>query len=238
MCFSGRNWREPRFANSRYKVVEKMNINILAGGPIELLPKLERYQTDEDIWVGVDRGVFTLLSNGIKPTIAFGDFDSVTDDEMAAIEQGVDELNRFMPEKDETDMELALEWAIEQKPELIRVFGATGGRIDHFIANIQLLIKPLQRDHSMLVEIFDKKNIVFLRMPGKYSIKKIPGFKYISFLPITMEVSGITLEGFKYPLVDRQLPLGSTLCISNELINDCGHFSFSKGILMVVRSND
>ncbi|WP_102271502.1 thiamine diphosphokinase [Cytobacillus massiliigabonensis] len=215
-----------------------MNINILAGGPIELLPNLKRDQTDEDIWVGVDRGVFTLLSNGIKPAVAFGDFDSVTIEEMTLIEQSVNELNRFMPEKDETDMELALEWAIEQKPDLIRVFGATGGRIDHFIANIQLLMKPLQLDHKMQVEIHDKKNIVYLRLPGEYSIKKIPGFKYISFLPITMEVSGITLEGFKYPLVDRRLPLGSTLCISNELLCDCGHFSFSKGILMVVRSND
>ncbi|USK56972.1 thiamine diphosphokinase [Cytobacillus solani] len=215
-----------------------MNINILAGGPNELLPNLERYQTDEDIWVGVDRGVFTLLSIGMKPTIAFGDFDSVTVEEMDAIEQNVDELNRFMPEKDETDMELAMDWAIEQKPDLIRVFGATGGRVDHFIANIQLLMKPLQIDQQIQVEIIDKKNIVFLRMPGKYPVKKITGFKYISFLPITMEVNGMTLEGFKYPLVDRQIPLGSTLCISNELIHDCGHFSFSKGILMVVRSND
>lgn len=215
-----------------------MNINILAGGPNDLLPNLERYQTDNDIWVGVDRGVFTLLSYGIKPTIAFGDFDSVTTEEMIAIEQRVNELNRFMPEKDETDMELAMEWAIQQQPVLIRIFGATGGRIDHFIANIQLLMKPLQMDQHLQVEILDKKNIVFLRKPGKYLIEKNSGFKYISFLPITMEVSGITLEGFKYPLTDQHLPLGSTLCISNELLCDCGHFSFSKGILMVVRSND
>lgn len=215
-----------------------MNINILAGGPIELLPNVESYQTDKDIWVGVDKGVFTLLSKGIKPTIAFGDFDSVTVEEMIVIEQSVSKLNRFMPEKDETDMELAMEWAIEQKPAIIRIFGATGGRIDHFIANIQLLMKPLQMDQQMQVEILDKNNIVFLRMPGKYSVKKKPGYQYISFLPITMEVCGITLEGFKYPLVDQSLPLGSTLCISNELIHDCGHFSFSKGILMVVRSND
>ncbi|WP_313798716.1 thiamine diphosphokinase [Cytobacillus sp.] len=215
-----------------------MNINILAGGPIEFLPNVESFQTDKDIWVGVDRGVFTLLSKGIKPTIAFGDFDSVTVEEMVAIEQNVSKLNRFMPEKDETDMELAMKWAIEQKPAIIRIFGATGGRIDHFIANIQLLMKPLQMDQQMQVEILDKNNMVFLRMPGKYSVKKNRCYQYISFLPITMEVTGITLEGFKYPLVDQSLPLGSTLCISNELIHDCGHFSFSKGILMVVRSND
>ncbi|MFE8695226.1 thiamine diphosphokinase [Cytobacillus sp. FJAT-53684] len=215
-----------------------MNINILAGGPSELLPSLESYQTDTDIWVGVDKGVFTLLTKGINPAIAFGDFDSVTREEMTIIEEKVDALNQFKPEKDETDMELAMDWAIEQNPALIRIFGATGGRIDHFIANIQLLSKPLVSKNFEQVEIIDQKNIVYLRMPGKYLINKNSHFKYISFLPITMEVSGITLEGFKYPLKNQFLPLGSTLCISNELINDYGHFSFSKGILMVVRSND
>ena len=63
-------------------------------------------------------------------------------------------------------------------------------------------------------------------------------FKYISFIPISTEVKGITLEGFKYPLTGCQIGLGSTRCISNELITDCGTFSFSEGILMIIRSTD
>ena len=57
-----------------------MIIHILAGGPIELLPHLESYRNqDRIIWVGVDRGVYTLLSKGIIPEMGFGDFDSVTE---------------------------------------------------------------------------------------------------------------------------------------------------------------
>src|SRR5690606_8934111 len=135
-----------------------MNINILAGGPIELLPDLSGFQSYNDVWVGVDKGVFTLLSKDIRPSMAFGDFDSVTIEEMELIEKSVKGINRFMPEKDETDMELAMNWALNEKPNRIRIFGATGGRIDHFLANIQLLLKPIQNKDYVHAEIIDQKN--------------------------------------------------------------------------------
>jgi thiamine pyrophosphokinase len=114
-------------------------IHILGGGPIDLLPDFSPYTDQEIIWVGVDRGVYTLLSVGITPSIAFGDFDSVSHEELMVIEKDVAELKRFKPEKDETDMELAINWAVSQKPEIIRMFGGTGGRLDNIFANIKLL---------------------------------------------------------------------------------------------------
>ncbi|MBT2687988.1 thiamine diphosphokinase [Bacillus sp. ISL-47] len=214
-----------------------MKINILAGGPEDLLPELSLY-IDGGIWIGVDRGVLTLIRNDIQPSLAFGDFDSVTTEEMSLIEQKVQELNRFKPEKDETDMELALKWALGQSPERIRLFGATGGRLDHLFANIQLLINPVLQENYVQIEIIDRTNIVYIKPAGEYTIQKNKDFKYISFIPITMEVKDITLKDFKYPLANRSIPIGSTLCISNELINDYGTFSFTEGILMVVRSKD
>src|SRR5689334_1730456 len=107
-----------------------MNINIMAGGPLENLPDLHPYLSDGSIWVGVDRGVYHLLKKNISPRIAFGDFDSVNHEELAEIENMVKELKRFKPEKDETDLELALQWAISQNPDTIQIFGATGGRLD------------------------------------------------------------------------------------------------------------
>ena len=82
-----------------------MIINILAGGPEDLLPDLTEYIEEDAIWVGVDRGVFHLISRSITPAIAFGDFDSVTKAELAVIEDKVTKLKKFIPEKDETDME-------------------------------------------------------------------------------------------------------------------------------------
>lgn len=215
-----------------------MIIHILAGGPTELLPDLGFHSDDKITWVGVDRGVYTLLSNNIKPHIAFGDFDSVTEEEFKVIENEVDQLFRFTSEKDETDMELALNWAIKQMPEKIRIFGATGGRLDHMFGNIQLLIQANKNKNDVEIEIIDRQNIIFLKSPGTYPLQRIQDKKYISFIPISTEVKGLTLIGFKYPLTECHISLGSTLCISNELLIDNGTFSFSEGILMIIRSAD
>lgn len=213
-------------------------INILAGGPNELTPNLLDYKEDDSIWVGVDRGALYLLSKGIQPKIAFGDFDSVSDEEFQRITKEVHQLRTFIKEKDETDTELALNWAIQQKPSKVRIFGGTGGRMDHFIANVQLILKTILQNPSCQIEIIDQKNMMYITKPGTHTLKKIRNSKYVSFLPMSDGVKGLTLQGFKYPLKEQDIPLGSTLCISNELIHDKGTFSFSKGILMVIRSCD
>ncbi|CAM3699100.1 thiamine diphosphokinase [Mesobacillus zeae] len=215
-----------------------MIINIVAGGPDELLPDLGQYN-DRCIWAGVDRGVFTLLEAGIAPGFAFGDFDSVKPWQMAEIEGRVKDLKRFKPEKDATDMELALDWALSLKPKKVRLFGATGGRIDHMLANIQLLVRPLLENLETIVEIIDSKNIVWATGPGVgKKISLLNDMKYISFVPASASVTGLTLDGFKYPLKDMFVPFASTLCISNELTGKSGTFSFTEGILLVVRSKD
>jgi thiamine pyrophosphokinase len=215
-----------------------MIINILAGGPENLLPDLNLYDNSTNFWIGVDRGVFHLLKRNIKPSIAFGDFDSVSPEELAYIESEVSELKRFKPEKDETDMELALNWALEQNPERIQLFGATGGRLDHLFANVHLLVDPLLKGNQNEIVMIDSNNHLTVKSPGTYSISKEKKQKYISFVPITLNVQNLTLEGFKYPLKNRHISIGSTLCISNELIDDYGTFSFSEGILLVIRSHD
>jgi thiamine pyrophosphokinase len=216
----------------------QMNINILAGGPEEFLPDLHEYSSENDIWVGVDRGVYSLIKKNLKPVIGFGDFDSVSKEELQVIEGHVKEMKRYKPEKNETDMELALNWAITQEPVLIRIFGATGGRLDHLLANVHLLVKPVLEENPVNMVLIDNQNILSLKGPGSYKIEQRADKKYISFVPITLDVKGITLEGFKYPLENRHISIGSTLCISNELISDYGTFSFSEGILLVIRSND
>ncbi|CAH0346939.1 thiamine diphosphokinase [Bacillus sp. CECT 9360] len=215
-----------------------MKICILAGGPPEFLPDLHTYR--DVLWVGVDRGVLTLLETGITPQAAFGDFDSVSDTEMQMIRKAMKDIHLYPSEKDETDLEIALHWAIAQAPGEICIFGATGGRLDHLLANIQLLLKEEVQNKMAETDIFiiDKTNILTAKLPGEYKIKAIPDKKYVSFVPVTTEVKGITLLGFKYPLENSHIMMGSTLCISNELISESGTFSFSNGILLVVRSSD
>ncbi|MEH6946306.1 thiamine diphosphokinase [Bacillus sp. JJ634] len=217
-----------------------MNICIMAGGPSQYWPNLHMYKQTANLWIGVDRGVLALLEQGITPHLSVGDFDSVTKDELQMMQAQLPEVSLFPSEKDETDLELALNWAIRQKPKNIYIFGATGGRIDHFLGNIQLLQQEtvLQCLDETDIYIIDEKNSVTIKKPGTYNIQYDSKKKYFSLLSVTKEVTGITLTGFKYPLHQARLTRGSTLCISNELISEYGNVSFEKGIIMMVRSND
>ncbi|PEK55485.1 thiamine diphosphokinase [Bacillus toyonensis] len=213
-----------------------MIIHILAGGPAEYCADFSRYENEEVVWAAVDRGVYHLLKRGITPSVAFGDYDSVTEEELVWMGQRTDELHIVPREKDQTDLEIAISWALEQKPKLIRIFGATGGRLDHGLANIQMLLKGLEA--KVEICIVDNKNEIMVKKVGTYTIGINKNFPYVSFVPVTESVEGITLQGFKYPLTNKTIEWGSTLCISNELIEEKGTFSFASGILMMIRSTD
>ncbi|WP_404450033.1 thiamine diphosphokinase [Sutcliffiella horikoshii] len=211
-------------------------IHIVAGGPPDLIPDLHALEAENVVWVGVDRGVTYLLEHNIQPFKAFGDFDSITAEELHDIKAQLPEAEVHPSEKDETDTEIAVNWALEQDPEIIRIFGGTGGRLDHFLGNIQLLLKGL--DRGALIEIHDVQNKLYALREGTYTIAKDCFLPFVSFMPITPDVKGITLKGFKYPLEKKHIRFGDTLCISNELEVESGTFSFDEGILMVIRSRD
>ena len=211
-----------------------MIVHILAGGPNEYVPNLHSFRSDHVHWIGVDRGVITLLKAGITPIRAFGDFDSISEAELRWVQSELKSIEIWRSEKDQTDTDIALDWAISQKPSKVRIFGATGGRVDHLFGNVQLLIKNLELD----IEMIDRQNIITAHAPGEYQIENNYTFKYISFIPVSAEVKELTLKGFKYPLTNCHIQLGSTLCISNELIQSYGTFSFSEGILLMIRSKD
>lgn len=214
-----------------------MHIHIVAGGPFEYIPPLEQEASKDDIlWIGVDRGTIFLLENGIVPAKAFGDFDSVTKEELCELKKQLPSLSLFQAEKDETDLQLALDWSLRQRPAHIQIYGITGGRADHFLGNIHLLYQGVQHDQH--ITLVDKQNIIQMYGPGTYEVKQDVDKKYVSFLPFGAPVEKLTLKGFKYPLKNCHIELGSTLCISNELIHSHGTFSFHEGILIMIRSKD
>ncbi|MBM7644315.1 thiamine pyrophosphokinase [Scopulibacillus daqui] len=211
-------------------------VAILAGGPQNLVPPFDSDQLKDCEWVGVDRGLYYLLKAGIRPIRAFGDFDSISKAERRWIDQEHIELTVYPAEKDFTDMEIAVNWVIEQQPEHCYLLGATGGRMDHGLLNIQLLYKGLQAGVNF--KILDKQNEITLLKPGSYHVSKQNEFPYISFVPFSKKITGIHLKGFKYPLENAELHLGSSLCISNELIEPKGTVAFDNGLLLMIKSCD
>ena len=216
-----------------------VDIRIVAGGPEEYLPDLKKISAEHDdvLWCGADRGALVLAEKGIKMEAAFGDFDSVTDEELRFIRHSAKEVYMYPPEKNETDLELSLSWAYDQKPDRITIYGATGGRMDHALGNIMLLASDDHLRQPVKAKLEDRQNEISFFYPGSYTVHEQEK-RYISFIPISEEITGVTLTGFLYPLENDILKRGRTLSISNELNSDTGTFSFSSGILMMIRSRD
>lgn len=213
---------------------------IVTGGTMDLEfagSFLEQYHYDTV--VAVDGGLEHLKPLGLIPDAVVGDFDTVNQEvflEYHKLEQVSWEVHR--PEKDETDTELAIETAVHMGAEEITILGGTGGRIDHMLANIHLLACCLERGISAM--IVDQQNRLYLIDRETHFTRQGQWGKYISFIPLTEQVSGITLTGFKYPLTKKHIAIGreAGLCVSNELAEEHGTITFDSGILICVESRD
>ncbi|MCA1023327.1 thiamine diphosphokinase [Halobacillus litoralis] len=209
---------------------------VVGGGPKSYIPSLQRWAEEDVEWIGADQGAEVLVEAGISPHAAIGDFDSVSERSYQKIKEQALELHTYPDEKDETDLELAIKEALNRKAEHIVLLGVTGGRMDHSQANIQLLYPLMEK--GIKAVIVDHQNQIEMAASGSHKIEEDPQYPYLSFLPVTLEVKELTLNGFYYPLSRAHLPFGSTLCISNRLVEDTGTFSFESGILLVIRSTD
>ncbi|RLL45275.1 thiamine diphosphokinase [Oceanobacillus piezotolerans] len=211
-------------------------IGIVANGPSSSLPELSDFTNVVDYWIGADRGAFMLAKKAIKMEYAIGDFDSISDQEKLEIKKYTEHYKEYPIEKDKTDLELAIDKALEKNPSRIYLFGVTGGRIDHELANIQLLY--LIRKQEIQAIMVDRFNYMELTFPGTYHIKNNDHYDNISFIPFTLEVKRLTLTGFYYPLTNYDLSWGSTRCISNKLLSNSGTFSYDQGILIFIKSRN
>lgn len=144
----------------------------MVGGPASELPDLAPYTTEKSIWIGVDGGAKRLLHLNIPFEIALGDFDSLTESELQSVKEKVADVRVFPAEKDQTDTEIGLEAALALQPDLIRIFGATGGRMDHLLANLMMLTKPQFLDATTCVEMIDRFNYMKMYTPGDYTLLK------------------------------------------------------------------
>ncbi|MGE5701017.1 MAG: thiamine diphosphokinase [Clostridia bacterium] len=189
----------------------------------------------DDVLVGIDRGALFLTRHQRKLDFALGDFDSVTLEELQEIKDNCPRLDSCDPVlKDLTDTEMGFVWAMEQQPREVVLLGALGSRFDHTLANVHLLRTGML--HGVPCRIIDETNELML-IKETTRVRK-GRFAHVSLLPLSMDVTGITLTGFQYPLNDATLTIGQSLGISNVLIGEEGTIELKSGMLLVIRSRD
>lgn len=216
------------------------NCLILTGGTLDLaFSRAFLKHTPIHKVIAVDGGLEAAEKLGIIPDYIVGDFDTVEEavlERFRAIPYIVWEQHK--PEKNETDTELARSRALALGCDRVYFLGATGGRLDHMLANLHTLYACME--HGMEAYLIDPQNKLYLLDEGKTFFRDGVWGKYISFLPYTEEVKGITLQGFKYPLQGKNIRQGveAGLCVSNELAEETARITFQSGILICVESSD
>lgn len=209
---------------------------ILANGEIGRADLLGTWIRDEDLVIAADGGARHALAAGVVPHIVVGDFDSLSAGRLAEMERAGARIVRAPAEKNETDTHLALNMAVESGAREVVLLGATGNRIDHTLSNL-LLLPPLA-EAGIALRVIDEKNDIRLVAGGSAAeIAGSPG-GFVSLIPLTSEVTGINLSGFKYPLRDGRLAWGLSLGVSNELPGESGLVEVGKGMLAVILARD
>ena len=215
-----------------------MNCLIIGGGDIDSsFAGNVIKQGGFDVIIAVDAGMDVLYGFGISPDVIVGDFDSVDEKILTFFKEKPQiEICSLNPQKDDTDTEHAIHYAIEHGASSISILGGTGKRMDHFLGNVSLL--GIGLEEAVSIELLDANNRI--RMVDRpVCISKAKQFgKYLSLIPYSGIVKDITVTGVKYPLNHEDLGGFNARGVSNEIIAEEAVIKFSDGILLVIESKD
>ncbi|HOZ02333.1 MAG TPA: thiamine diphosphokinase [Bacilli bacterium] len=204
-----------------------MILYIIIGNAIDL----KRYQFEKErIIVGVDKGAFLSIKSNIILDYAVGDFDSLNNDERRFVFENTKKISQLDPVKDVTDTYYAYQRFNQGMKKIIILGGIQGSRIEHFLANINLL----KLDDRIIIED-DYSIISRYDAPCKISFQK-DQYRFYSFFSNGNSV--ISLKGFKFELDNYTLLDNDTLCISNELLSSNGTLDVNSGSCILVRSKN
>lgn len=221
-----------------------MKAYALLGGPTDLWPdnikeKFESAKKANDLIVGVDRGSLYLEELGIIPDLALGDFDSLKKADLARIESNIKDIRYSNPVKDLTDSELMLHTVFDDyQIESLAIFGATGGRIDHFLINLLMLLDPSLRQFAERMAIIDKQNKIIFFNSGHHIVKKESDYPYIGFAALTA-IKDFNILHARYELHHYSGDYPRVFS-SNEFLPNTSKFEidFEKGMLAAIYSKD
>lgn len=205
-------------------------IIIFANGELPDIDKARAILRDDDHLICADGGTRHASSLDLKPALVIGDLDSADSASLQSLREKGVAIEAFPRDKDETDLELALNKAIELAPKEILILAALGGRLDQTLANIALLsdVRLLTFD----VRLDDGvEEILFCR--DQVQVKGRSG-DIVSLIPWQGEVMGIRTQNLKWALESETLYPEKTRGISNEMTGDKATVKIQSGLLLVI----
>jgi thiamine pyrophosphokinase len=202
-------------------------IIIFANGNLPNLEKARQLIRPDDFILCADGGTRHALELGLVPNVIVGDMDSLPENFQVSDFSG--EFILFPKDKNETDLELAIDHALSLNPDQILILAALGGRMDQTLANITIL-------SDLRLSTFDVRltdgveEIFFCR--DQVQIEGRSG-DIVSLIPWQGEVTGVFTENLKWHLHYETLYPDKTRGISNEMTAEIATVSITSGLLLI-----
>ncbi len=205
---------------------------IFANGEIRDTKRLRSIIREDDVLIAADGGLRYILSIGFQPSFLVGDLDSVTPADLKQVKEAGVEIRQSPVDKNETDLQLAMDLAVEMGFSDILITAAIGGRLDQTLGNIFLLGRDAYSGVSIRMD--DGVEEVFL-IRDKTLICGAPG-EVVSLLPLGGPAHNVVTDGLKYPLQSETLFPDQTRGISNVMLDSSARVSLSQGVLICIHS--
>ncbi len=164
---------------------------------------------------------------GVRVDLAVGDFDSISSTTLAGIAQ----VEPHSPDKDATDLELAIAAALRLVPERILVVGSAGGRLDHLVGSLLLLAAEAYAGVQVDAQL-GAAAVHIVR--GERVLQGEPG-ELISLFAVHGPAEGVVTDGLVYPLRGETLDPGSSRGTSNAFVAGEARVSLVRGVLLAMR---
>lgn len=184
-----------------------------------------------DLIICADGGAVFARKQDIIPHIIIGDSDSISGKVTLYFEKKNVKFIQYPREKDFTDSELAIDYALKQGASKIVIYGLFGDRIDHMLSNIYHLSNIFIKVPCIFVEGDTEMQFIDSRiiLVGKKGDE-------LSLIPLKGTVKGVVTNGLYYPLKNEDLPFGTTRGISNIFNKSVVEVTVKKGILFAIHT--
>lgn len=210
-----------------------MSVLIFANGDLDFSDWVHAYLRNATTVIAANGGAQHALAFSTAPDILIGDLDSLAPDTRQRLRDHGTILRPHSRDKDETDLELALLYAVANFEEDIIVLGALGGRLDQMFANILLLMHPNLR--GTRIEYRTEYQRIWL-VDGESAIEGAAG-DTVSLIPLGGDVHVAHTEGLRWTLHDEVLAFGPARGISNEMVADLAHVRVDAGHLLCIHTS-
>lgn len=218
--------------------MNRQHVVIISGGTVEENLALDILKKQSSAFlIAVDRGLEFFYEHKIKPDYIVGDFDSIAPEIIAWYKEWTEiPIREFNPVKDASDTEIAVRYAVESGYGNITILGGTGTRLDHVMANIQVLSIPARA--GIPAEIIDGHNRIRV-VEREVRLKKSETYgEYFSLFPLGGEVRHLYICGAKYPLTDHTLVPYDSLCVSNQIDGEEAVIAFGEGMVILMETRE